>query len=242
MNGSRKRPAARLEHSPNLDPSFVWGWIHAVLMLAGLLYLGVLGVWAAPVYQIDFENGVVKAKTGGAKAEISANGNLGGAVLVVDNPKKDYRNPSQKVAWSHAAKGYIRAEVSSQRIPTAGKTYVYKWSYLFPEDFFKDATMKWLIASQWKSYPCGFHDGYDKEICPSCGIFNDIHLLTKEKEIEFRWRAMPDCKHHSIPLPLGEWIDFQQEIKWTNQTNGYSKLWMNGKLVHEEKDIKTLMD
>jgi hypothetical protein len=59
---------------------------------------------------------------------------------------------------------------------------------------------------------------------------------------KFRWRAEPDCHDHTENVMLGGWVEFVMEIKWTNSSQGYAKLWMNGLLVKEIYDIKTLMD
>jgi hypothetical protein len=63
-----------------------------------------------------------------------------------------------------------------------------------------------------------------------------------ERTLGFRWRAEPDCYEHTVPLIQGEWFHFQQEIYWTNDNDGYFKLWMNGEMVREESGIKTLFD
>ncbi|MBD3319820.1 MAG: hypothetical protein GF350_01860, partial [Chitinivibrionales bacterium] len=162
---------------------------------------------------------------------------------VVDNPHKDSINSSNKVARCRVPQNYTRAELSSQRLPTNNKTYVYRWSYYLPEDFYDNADLSWSLISQWKSWPCGDHDGYDTQICFSCGIFNDLSAGTgSDRQFTFRWRAEPDCNEYAEEVRLGTWTEFVMEIKWTNNSTGYMKLWMNNERVKELDNIKTLFD
>lgn len=187
------------------------------------------------LYRVNYEGGTIDANPGASHAETMS----GGAVTVVANPAKDGRNNSDQVGRHAVPTGYTRAELSSQRLPTVDHTYIYRWSYYVPPGFF-DSDISWNLISQWKTWPCGDHDGYDAEICGSCGIFNDLSIHTDS--FHFKYRAEPDCFTASPTLITGQWVDFVSEIRWTNGNTGYVKLWQNGQLAYEQQGMKTLFD
>jgi hypothetical protein len=202
-----------------------------------------LPIGAKVVYRVDFENNSTTASIGTSKREESAQGSTGGSITAQPNPQKDARNQSSTVGRCRIPTGYRRAELSSQRLPTAGKTYLYRWSYYYPPDFFNNAEIDFSLVSQWKTYPCGYHDGYKAQICDECGIFNDLRGgAGTSRDFQFRWRARPDCRTHSLPVVTGEWVDFQMEVRWANDTSGYAVLWKNGVKVEEIRSVKTLFD
>lgn len=192
------------------------------------------------VYRVDFENGTVNASPGTAHIESTTTGPVRGRIEAVDNPSTDSLNPSPKAGLCQAPPGYVRAELSSQRLPTHEKSYIYKWSYYLPSDFYADATVNWLLLSQFKTWPCG-RNLFPDQICGNGGIFNELEV-TDDRELWFRFRAEPDCKGDSIGLAMGRWISFVLEIKWTKTDSGYAILYADNKKVFEARDFKTLYD
>ncbi|MBW2528282.1 MAG: heparin lyase I family protein, partial [Deltaproteobacteria bacterium] len=178
------------------------------------------------LYRVDFEDQTIDADPGNSNDELMS----GGAIAAVANPHKDPRNDSDFVGHHTVPTGYTRAELSSQRLPTAGETYLYKWSYFIPSAFF-DSTISWNLISQWKTWPCGDHDGYATEICGNCGIFNEINATVDSFVFEFR--AEPDCYTSSPPMRTGQWVDFVSEIHWVNDSTGYVRLWQNDQLIYD---------
>ncbi|MFC1584492.1 heparin lyase I family protein [Fibrobacterota bacterium] len=205
--------------------------IYAPLFLLMTMAFSMLAAQAGILWKLDWEDGRKEAAIGYTRLEEEE----GGEITVVDNPVKDANNGSEKAAACNV--GGKRAEISSQRVPTEGKTYVYKWSYLVPENYSASG-----LVCQWKTWPCGDHDGYADEVCYTCGIFNHVRIQNNGDEFHFQWRAEPDCDEISLPTNRGSWVTFQQEIKWTNGNDGYYKLWMNGEVVKEDSNLKTLMD
>jgi hypothetical protein len=210
------------------------------------------------LYSIDFENeqighsladqervaGQTGQKDDYGRAESVAGGGAvpGGVETIVENPQKDENNTSEKTLFCQTPSNYHRAEFSSPRFPTVEKTYVYQWSYFMPNDFYNDCSIFYIFMADWKTWPCSDGDGWGAEICGGGGIYNDVQLNGQKFTWPFRWRAEPDCKEQNFTFELGKWYSFQEEIKWTNTKNGYQRLWMNGKLVREDKNIKTLLD
>lgn len=205
----------------------------AAILLTGYVARGEL------LYRVDFEDGTLDASYGSSKKEEW----YGGEVSVVDNPSIDGRNGSAKAGRCRVPHDYTRAELSGQRLPTAGRTYVYRWSYYLPPSFYDSADIDWTLISQWKTWPCGYHDGYDAEICPNCGIFNDLSAGTRDNPTyRFRWRAQPDCYEHTLAAAPGEWTTFTMEIKWSTASDGYAVLLANDELIYERHGFRTLFD
>jgi hypothetical protein len=204
-----------------------------------IVFLLALNLPAGLLYRVNFESGNTDASPGTSNKEEW----YGGVISAVNNPQKDSRNGSDMAGQCRVPHDYTRAELSSQRLTTENKTYVYKWSYYLPDDFFTNADLSWSLLCQWKTWPCGDHDGYDAEICHRCGIFNDLSAGTEtDPHFEFRWRAEPDCREQTEDMILGQWVDFMMEIRWTNANDGYAKLWINDSLIKDLGNIKTLMD
>ena len=189
------------------------------------------------LYRVNFESGSTAASVGTSRRETVAVDNGGGTITVVSNPKKDARNGSARVGRHHVPGGYRRAELSSQRLPAAGKTYIYKWSYYLPATFFSEPK-NWNLISQWKAYPCG--GGNKPGVCGKGGIFDD--LTVHGSDFELRFRAEPDCETATTPAPAGEWVRLVMQVKWTKSNNGFARLWKNGELVFEKQGMKTLFN
>ncbi|MFC1584093.1 heparin lyase I family protein [Fibrobacterota bacterium] len=194
-------------------------------------------VQADLVYKCDFEDGSLRPEIGSANQETQ-----GTTISNEENPLPTILNTSDRAGFCRVPPSGRRAEFSTQRVTTNNRTYVYKWSYFIPEDFFTDAEIGWLLISQWKTWPCEIGGSNGPDICYSGGIFNEVDLHQETRKISFRYRAQPDCRRVDVDCILGEWMDFQQEIYWTNNSDGYFKLWMNGHLIQEEQNIKTLFD
>ena len=188
------------------------------------------------VYKVTFEQDNTHAVIGESNEETMN----GGSWEVVGNPKKEGRNASDKVGRSVVTQGYTRSELSSQRVPTRGYTYFYKWQYYIPNTYFTDVKVDWVLFSQWKTWPCGDHNDYGDEICGSCGIFNEISA--NQDHLKFEYRASPDCREANTDIKYCKWVTFVQEIYWTNSSDGYVRLYKNGELIYKEDNIKTLFD
>lgn len=194
-----------------------------------------------------------------------------GSVTREQNPKKNVINDSDFVVKCEADVKYDatlkqRAEytfgssskpTTHPRIPTDEKKLIFSWKGYFDKDFMSVSQVHrsgeggkwaWMATSQYKTYAkvngsptCGEHDGYSTQICGSGGIFNDHHNYEPET-ISTRFRAEPDCFHTEIPRPFERWFNYILEIYFTNTNKGYFKEYMNGFLIHEENNIKTLFD
>jgi hypothetical protein len=202
------------------------------------------------IYSVDFEDAQIghsvanNESVGQGRAETVAGGGYvpGGVQTVVANPNKDQYNLSEKALLCQTPANYHRSEFSSPRFPTVEKTYVYQWSYFMPTDFYTNCNIEYIFMADWKTWPCSDGDGWGNEICSGGGIYNDIQLNGQKFTWPFRWRAAPDCKEQNFTFELGKWYSFQEEIYWTNTQKGYQRLWMNGKIVREDTNFKTLLD
>lgn len=187
-------------------------------------------------YLVDFEDGTTAASVGISNEELKGGGNI----TVVDNPFPDNCNMSRKVA-KHSIPGNnsssSRAELISQRLPTEGQEFWYKWSYYIPSNYF---TTGWNIFSQWKTWPCSDGRDYGAEICYSGGIFNEVS--GNSNNFKFKLRANPDCHSYEPLMVTDQWVNWKMKIYWTNNSDGYAKVYKNGSLVYSIYHIKTLMD
>lgn len=184
---------------------------------------------AATYYKADFDS------TDPGSKELQ-----GGQIDAVTNPFKDSTNNSDKVGRCRVNDGGRRAEYSSPRIATNEKKYVYRWMYYIPADF-ATAALEWRVLSQWKTWPCEVCSNYAAEICYGCGgIFDEVR--GESGKFTVRWRANPDCRTYERPIIMDRWVRFMMDIYWTNTVNGYTKLWIDGTLVSEHTNIKTLFD
>lgn len=215
--------------------------------LSSLLFAIVVGalamvaprrVGAEVFYQVDFENGTTGATVGRTSVET-----VGGTIDTIANPDPDAVNSSALVGRFQVpqSSNSVRAELSSQRLPTDGKTYRYRWSYYVPTEFFNDATLDWFVTSQWKTWPCEVCDPvYDPAICGDCaGIFNEIRVIDQQSW-DFRWRAEPDCHDHEESVDFGNWVRFEMLVYWTTTSEGYVRLLRDGVLIRSLDNIRTL--
>lgn len=172
---------------------------------------------------------------------------VGGEILVVDNPLKDATNSSDKVARCRIFPQGLRAEYSSPRLDTNEQKYSYRWMYYLPDDF-NLAPLQWRCLSQWQTYPCEACSPPDSAyICDGCeGVFDDLSIvhepLPGDNNFRVRWRAKPDCREFRMPSILGRWVSFRMDIYWTNTSNGWTQLWVDDAMVEEHSGIKTLFD
>ena len=200
----------------------------------GILLIGLSH--ATVLYHVDFEDGTY----GAGRVETTGGADPGGRFSVKANPAPDVRNPSARSGYATMAPGYVRAEFSSPRFPTAGKTRVYQWSLYIPNDFFTGATFDDLLFTQWKTFPCS-KSNFGNQICYEGGIFNDIHnSMSNGPDMFMRWRANPDCQTYQLNVVQGRWWNLQEEIKWSTGNDGYFKFWIDGTLVRSASNIQTL--
>ncbi len=201
-----------------------------------LLFLSTATARGEVHYLVDFENGDTSPSVFTNRQETMA----GGEITAVANPAPDATNPSAWVGRCRVPQGYVRAELSSDRLPFEGETLVYRWSYYLPADFFTDADVSWLVVSQLKTWPCeACNATYDPDICGGCaGIFDDLRI--EDGAWSFWWRAEPDCMEQTEPLAFGRWVRFELEIYWTKEQTGWTRLWIDGQLAREQHDMRTL--
>jgi hypothetical protein len=208
-------------------------------LLTCVFALGIVGAAEAKTfYKVDFEAGDTTASVGTSKKEL-----ISGSITAVPNPAPDAMNSSSMVGRVRVSKSSskTRAELSSQRLPTNGKTYRYRWSSYYPKSMLNGVTLSWLVTSQWKTWPCEVcNPTYDPAICGGCGgIFNEARVEQK-KDWEFRWRAEPDCHDQLEPIAFDRWVRFEMLVYWTKGSTGYVRLWRDGKLVKSIDNIRTL--
>ncbi|MFC1584095.1 heparin lyase I family protein [Fibrobacterota bacterium] len=189
------------------------------------------------IYKADFEDGAVQPDIGRASIETQ-----GTEISNEENPLRNGRNPSERAGYCYFPQSGRRCEYSSQRVETDEKTYVYKWQYYAPADYFDGTDVGWMLISQWKTWPCEVGGSNRDDICYGGGIFNEITVGQDPPRLSFNYRAEPDCNRVPTEFILGEWFEFQQEIYWTNTNNGYYKLWKNGELIADVSNVKTLFD
>lgn len=166
---------------------------------------------------------------------------IGGSLTIVANPHVDAINGASNVMRCRVSNGGKRAEYSSPRLITNETKRVYRWMYYIPTNL-PVSDLGWIVLSQWKTWPCSAcSTTHDDVICGGCsGIFDEVR--GENGEFEVNWRAEPDCNTWTSTLVKGEWVSFVMDIYWTNSSNGYAKLWMNGTLVKNLSNIKTLFD
>ena len=182
---------------------------------------------ATMVYHVDYESGSTAASVGSNNEELKS----GGTISAVVNPYPDRYNSSSMVG-EHSIPGNStvtsRAELTSQREPTDGEVFWYKWSYYIPSDYF---TTGWNIFSQWKTWPCSKGRDYATEICYTGGIFDEV--TANSNNFNFKFRANPDCYTYKPSMVTDQWVNWKMKIYWTNNPDGYVKVYRNGSLAYE---------
>jgi hypothetical protein len=190
------------------------------------------------LYRVNFEDGTTNADPGVSHEETAAGNNTGGKITAVNNPHKDSRNPSNKVGRHQVPAGYQRAELSSQRLTTVDRTYIYKVSYYIPTDFFAHPIATPLI-SQWKTWPCSKgNDAFADKICDTGGIFDD--LIAQVPHFRFKYRAKPDCDRAYPPMLVDQWVNLVEEVHWATDDTGHARVWQNGQLIWQRFTFRTL--
>ncbi len=220
------------------------------------------GAIAGGYFVSTFENGLSDSDIGSAPL-ITESGEA--TLTAIDNPFKDDCNGSntvlEVVSTPSNAVFKTRAEFhTSPRMPLNEKRYIYTWKQYLPKDFLEDADIDWLSLSQWKTWPCGVFDSpssssypsdspvnysevnYDQYICEGGGIFNDLGYNPSGNDFSLSFRARPDCAHSRHTPAEEQWNTYILDIHWTNTDNGYYKLFLNGKILFEAENVKTLFD
>ncbi|MBU1220938.1 heparin lyase I family protein [Myxococcota bacterium] len=214
-----------------------------------------------PIFISTFENGASNPEVG----DTLVNTEGGSTLDAVDNPFTDSCNGSGKVleviSLPNGSNAKTRAEYhNAPRMPLNERTYIYTWKQYFPEDFLNELDVNWMIFSQWKTWPCGWYDSpsasdypsdspinyssvnYDNYICEGGGIFNHLSYVPSRNTLSFEARARPDCAYLEHQPIEGQWNTYILEVYWTNTDNGYYKLFLNGEIIAEAQDVKTLFD
>jgi hypothetical protein len=134
------------------------------------------------------------------------------------------------VGPSTAAEANYRAEFAMD-YTKIGETYWLGWSLRLPEDF--NYTASWLIVSQWAHYP-----PHPNRKLPLPGGGAGHHLGLDRDHLRFTLQhADPHDPNGSIAQPAwtvvdrvsqarGKWMDFVMHAKWTGDTDGFCKLWV----------------
>ncbi|MBN2529014.1 MAG: heparin lyase I family protein [Deltaproteobacteria bacterium] len=214
------------------------------------------------IFVSTFENGTASPDVGDSPL-INIEG--GASLGTVDNPFVDNCNGSntvlEVVSVPNGSSAKTRAEYhNSPRLPLNEKRYIYAWKQYFPKDFLAGADIAWMSFSQWKTWPCGWYDSpsttdypadspvnyseiqYNQYICEGAGIFNDLSYIPSRRQLSFSARARPDCAYlEHVPMEE-QWNTYNLEMYWTNSDKGYFKLFLNGKILAEAENIKTLYD
>lgn len=186
------------------------------------------------VYRVTFEDGTTDASVGTSYIE---NRGEGQTTLAVSNPRKDSRNRSNMVAQHTVPPGYVRAELSSQTVPTEGETLRYKWQTYVPADA-DESGIVWASVMQLKVWPCAFSDSGDTS-CSSPGHRKDI-MLNHEGICEVRARVPGRCSSKTYPLVKGRWVSFRADIKWSKERDGYFKFYKDSTLFMSRTNVPTL--
>jgi hypothetical protein len=100
-------------------------------LLIGFVLFTALPAEAEVFYKVDFEGGDTEAVVGTSTLELTD-----ATIDAVANPDPDASNGSAMVGRFRVSLtgSMVRAELTSQRLPTENETYRYRWSYYMPQD------------------------------------------------------------------------------------------------------------
>lgn len=107
--------------------------------------------------------------------------------------------------------------------------YWYGWRMYIPNNFKYDS--KWEVVGQWNTNGSVFGGGI-----PAL----KIHLWEKDLKVTVRWLnngTLDEKVTYREPYkPLkGKWTNFVVHARWANNSSGYYKMWMNGKVITNYK-------
>jgi hypothetical protein len=208
------------------------------------------------VFYADFEMGTLDPVQMGYSLDLGAGGERGD-ISVVSNPDHSGFNTSEyvmMVSTPRSAKGQAaRAEYKIRdQLPTKNRTHIYQWMVYFPDNYLYDVDTiwkDWSLISQFRTEPCSRYslggeeyEFFAENICYTGGIFNEIRINHNDyNKYDFVYRAKPDCNMIEYEYPRQEWIKFTYEILWTDEFDGYYRIWANEKLVGDSDiGIRTL--
>ncbi|MBT4577344.1 hypothetical protein HOM13_03865 [Candidatus Woesearchaeota archaeon] len=148
-----------------------------------------------------------------------------------------------------------RAELSIEDItanlyPMDGRPIFYGWSIYFPlgYEYNVSAPDRYNIVGQWFHRP-DIANGetwedwfikYDNKRMPPSVHVEYEELITGQRGIGIAWKETPETPATNIgdvEINLGEWNDLIFEIKWSTETDGYIRAWLNGVMFTEKLDI-----
>lgn len=129
-----------------------------------------------------------------------------------------------------------RSELSGPMTPIGSELH-YEFSLLLPNNWKHDP--KGEIVSQWHSAPDQSKgETWEGKGGPPLAIHvdgNDMYVKTNwntgsGKKSKILWRGDYD---------KGDWMDFSVQAKWSNSSNGYVKIWKDGKQIVNHKGPNT---
>ncbi len=154
----------------------------------------------------------------------------------------DYAVPADWPTNKSRAELSLREEYADQ-YPMNGEPIFYGWSIYFPPgyEYNISAPDNFNIIGQWFHRPDigngqtweDWFDLYDGKRMPPSLHLEYAELITGEKGIGLVWKPTPETPAASIAekeINLGEWNDIIFEIKWSTDTDGYIRGWLNGEL------------
>jgi hypothetical protein len=118
-----------------------------------------------------------------------------------------------------------RSELAMRRT-VIGNTYWYGWSMYIPANW-QNPSDAYDILAQWATYPTPRNGRF------ACGA-NGSYIVRNSEDITFRLQFKGEkTDSECIRYPLakladvrGKWVDFVMHVKWTGNTDGFTKLWV----------------
>lgn len=146
---------------------------------------------------------------------------------IVSSPVRSGR----KAARFELHKGTERSEIRQNRVKTNGE-YWYGWSVLIPDDFRRDPSYD--IIGQFHDYQ-GSNNGWWGNAPRHLPLYfflqNDDWYLRGTHQ-KYPNQKMTDTFIKNLgAVNKGKWTDFVVNAKWSYKSDGFIKVWQDGKLV-----------
>lgn len=222
------------------------------------------------IKSIDFENGSTFSHT-----DLNVSSNCGGcstqeeAFSIVPDPAGG-ENMVSKLSLKSCGTcpdGYSMSDnrvegfvlpYHERREVELGKTYLYQFSYYFPENFYdwqRDNGKDFVIVSQWNCW-CSGSNCFGLSECPksnpdrycgNSGAGNHLTFNSGDYSYSMKFHVDEgdggDCVTLSAPSSAsstkGSWDHHIMEIKWSGEKTGYIRWWINNELVAESSNFRT---
>jgi hypothetical protein len=167
--------------------------------------------------------------------EVTFDHGMGG--LAVDGDHKqgmqivsDISCHGKKSARANRPKGKSRVELKDPAFAPLHKVVWYGWSLKVA----KDATKKRLIVSQIHHYQTHNRENQWSKT-GSFIIRRDQGQFKLKHGYQVRPRVRRDASKTLGKAEMGKCYDFVVQAKWTWRNDGFVKIWLDGKLVHDHK-------